>query len=180
MTFRHFYIGTKNNDWLLTATCISNWYPHLPLLSIIKRTEKKCDGINKNLIEFIINIVISMKEMIKFKLFNNMLCFTNQSVWIDSWCAHPEIDDDLYIRSTKPCNDWEINIFFAYCKMGLTYWYPVRIHKDWPKLCCVSIFKLHQTYQIFLKKTNGNNYWPRLTTNGHLTHITVYLVLLTL
>ena len=25
-----------NNDWLLTATCVSNWYPHLPLLFIIK------------------------------------------------------------------------------------------------------------------------------------------------
>ena len=75
------------------------------------RELKKCDGINKNLIEFIINIVISMKKMLKVKLFNNMLCLTNQSVWINSWCPHPDIDNDQYIRSTKPCNDWEINNF---------------------------------------------------------------------
>ena len=25
----------------------------------------------------------------------------------------------------------------------------------------------------------GTSIWPRLTTNGHLTHITIYLVLLT-
>ena len=157
MTFRHFYIGTKNNDWLLTATCVSNWYLHLPLLSIIKRTKKMWWNQQKS--HWIHHKYSHQYEkVLKFKLFNDMLCFTNQSVWIDSWCPHPEIDNDLYIRSTKPCNDWEINIFLAYCKMGITYWSLVRIHKDWPKLCCVSIFKLHSTYQSFVKKTNGNNY----------------------
>ena len=52
----------------LTATCVLNWYPHLPpaLLSIIKRIKKKCGRINKNLIESIINRIISMKKTLVF------------------------------------------------------------------------------------------------------------------
>ena len=46
--------------------------------------------------KFVISIVISMKKMPKYKLFNNMLCFTNQSVEsiLSVYTAHPEINDD--------------------------------------------------------------------------------------